>query len=62
MERTEIVAQMPNPKFVLKFLLSASMFNRRHRRSDWVLIFAIASSAATIALVVLYLLQRSAPA
>jgi hypothetical protein len=50
---------MPNPKFALKFLLTASALNRGRRRADWVLIFALFSTVATMALVGLYLLQRS---
>ena len=50
---------MPSPKFVLKLLLTASVLNRADRRANWVLIFAIVSTVATMALVGLYLLQRA---
>ena len=50
---------MPNPRFTLKFLLTATALNREYRRADWVLIFAIVSTIATMALVGLYLMQRA---
>lgn len=49
---------MPNPKFALKFLLTATALNRGRRPADWLLIFAIISTVATMALAGLYLLQR----
>jgi len=50
---------MPSPKFVLKLLLTASVLNRADRRANWVLIFAIVGTIATMALVGLYLMQRA---
>ena len=49
---------MPHQRFVLKFLIGSSILKRRHRRTNWLLAFALLSTAATIALIALYLTQR----
>ena len=49
---------MPHPRFALKFLIGSSLLKRRHGRTNWVLTLALCGTAATIALIALYLLQR----
>ena len=49
---------MPHPRFARKILIGSSLLKRRHGRTNWVLTLALYSTAATFALIALYLLQR----
>jgi hypothetical protein len=49
---------MPHPRFALKFLIGSSLLKRWHGRTNWVLMLAFCSTAATFVLIALYLLQR----
>ena len=48
------------PKLALKFLLTASVLNRKQRRTDWYRAIAIFSTLVTIGLIALYVSQRGA--
>ena len=49
---------MPHPRFALKFLIGSSLLKRMHGRTNGVLMLALCSTAATFALIALYLLHR----
>jgi hypothetical protein len=48
-------------KSALKFLLITSTLPRRHGRTDWVWRVTVFSTAVTVGLIALYLMQRGPP-